>query len=189
MPLFQSFKKIFSSSNFFNLGDEIVSYFLNIKKLETGICILNFEQLPNKVVEVKCDLIDRRNGEVFITRSFAKTDVLVKDLPEYIAKSLNNEKKSSTIKLQADDIEALFSLSNYEKLDNCRWFKLLDNLKENDVAQFELHDYVFYTLVKCMDSEGKITSLIRIGVINEIPQKIYDAVYPFKSKKLSVEDC
>ena len=189
MPLFQSFKKIFSSSNFFALGDEIVSYILNIKNLETGFCIINLNELTNKVVEVKCDLIDRRKGEVFITKSFAKADILVKDLPLYIATSLNNDEKQSTIKLQADDIETLFTLANVEKMDNCRWFKLLDTLKENNIYQFELQDHIFFTLLKCMDTDGKTIVSKRIGLISEMPQKIYDAIYPFKSTKLKLEDC
>lgn len=60
--LFKSFKKIFSSSNFFDLGDEIVSYIQNV---ETGICIVNFKEVSEKLFEVKCDLIDRTNANIY----------------------------------------------------------------------------------------------------------------------------
>lgn len=63
--LFKSFKKIFSSSNFFDLGDEIVSYIQNIQNVETGICIVNFKEVSEKLFEVKCDLIDRTNANIY----------------------------------------------------------------------------------------------------------------------------
>lgn len=50
--------------------------------------------------------------------------------------------------------------------------------------RFELEDWVFYTILYCLDDNNKITSSKRIGIISEIPQKVFDAVYPFKSVQL-----
>ena len=41
---------------------------------------------------------------IYITESFTKVDVLSKDLPQYIATSLSNNKENTSIKLQAEDI-------------------------------------------------------------------------------------
>lgn len=186
--LFKSLKKIFSSSNFFDLGDDIVSYIQDIKDIETGICIIKFEKVSENLFEIKCDLIDRTSGEVYIRESFVKFDILSKDLPQYIATSLSNNKENTFIKLQAEDIERLAESIEFEKLKNCRWFELLNYLRENKVNRFELEDRVFYTILYCLDDNNKIISSKRIGIISEIPQKVFDAVYPFKSVQLKTED-
>ena len=63
---------------------------------------------------------------IYITESFTKVDVLSKDLPQYIATSLSNNKENTSIKLQAEDIERLAESIEFEKLKNCRWFELLN---------------------------------------------------------------
>lgn len=186
--LFKSLKKIFSSSNFFDLGDDIVSYIQDIKDIETGICIIKFEKVSENLFEIKCDLIDRTSGEVYIRESFVKFDILSKDLPQYIVYLLLNSKENVSIKLQSEDIEKLADLVGIEKLKNCRWFNLLDYLRENKVCKFELEDRVFYTLLNCMDGNNNLMFSKRIGIISEIPQKVFDAVYPFKSVQLKTED-
>ena len=186
--LFKSFKKIFSSSNFFDLGDDIVSYIQDIKDIETGICIINFEKISENLFEIKCDLIDRTSGEVYIRESFIKLDILSKDLPQHIVNSLLDSKENVSIKLQSEDIEKLADSVEVEKLKNCRWFNLLDYLRGNKVNKFELEDRAFYTLLNCVDDNNNVAFSRRIGIISEIPQKVFDAVYPFKSIQLNIED-
>lgn len=186
--LFKLFKKIFSSSYFYDLGDEIVSYIQDIKNIETAICIINFENVSGNRFEIQCDLIDRTNGEVYIRKSFTKVYVLLKDLPQHISALLSNNEDNTAIKLQAEDIERLAESVEIEKFKNCRWFELLNYLRENKVNRFELEDRVFYTILYCLDDNNKITSSKRIGIISEIPQKVFDAVYPFKSVQLKTED-
>ncbi len=186
--LFKTFKKIFSSSNFFDLGDEIVSYIQDIKNIETGICIINFENISGNIFEIKCDLIDRTNGEVYIRKSFTKVDILSKDLPQHIAALLSNNEDNISIKLQSEDIERLAESVEIEKLKNCRWFDLLNYLRQNKVKKIELEDSVFYTVLNCLDDNNKVVSSKRIGIISEIPQKVFDAVYPFKSVQINTED-
>lgn len=186
--LFKSFKKIFSSSNFYDLGDEIVSYIQDIKNIETAICIINFENVSGNIFEIQCDLIDRTNGEVYIRKSFTKVDILLKDLPQHISALLSNNEDNTAIKLQAEDIERLAESVEIEKLKNSRWFDLLNYLKQNNVKKFELEDRVFYTVINCLDDNNKTISSKRIGIISEMPQKVFDTVYPFKSVQINTED-
>lgn len=187
--LFNKLKKVFSSSTFCDMSDEIVNYIKGVKNIESCICAISFEEVEKGIVEVNCDLIEKTNGEVFITKSFIKSDVVSKDLPQYIIESLACNDNKFVIKLQSEDLSRIAQSLNAQKLDKNRWFDLVQYVKNNKINKFELKDNVFYTVLNLLDNEDNITATNRIAVINEMPQKFFDAVYPFKSVLINIEEC
>ncbi len=187
--LFSKLKEVFSSSTFCDMSDVIVNYIKGVKNIESCICTISFEEVEKGIVEVKCDLIEKTNGEVFITRSFKKSDVLSKNLPQYILDSLAYNDNKFGIKLQTEDISKIAKSLNAKKLDKKRWFDIVQYVRKNNIDKFELEDNVFYTVLNLLDNEGNITETNRIAVINEMPRKYFDLVYPFKSVQISTEEC
>ena len=110
-------------------------------------------------------------------------------MPQYIIESLACNDNKFVIKLQSEDLSRIAQSLNAQKLDKNRWFDLVQYVKNNKINKFELKDNVFYTVLNLLDNEDNITATNRIAVINEMPQKFFDAVYPFKSVLINIEEC
>ena len=187
--LFNKLKNVFSSSVFCDISEEIVNYIKGVKDIESCICIISFKEVQKDIVEVCCDLVEKTNEDVFINKQFIKADVLSKYLPQYIVDSLACDDNKFVIKLISEDLFKIAKSLDAEKLDKNRWFDLVKYVRDNNIDNFELEDDVFYTVLTLFDYNGNVIASNRIAVINEMPQKYFESLYPFKSIRISVEEC
>lgn len=186
--LVKRFVRMLSSSNFIDMGDEMMFDIQKIKNIRTGIIVMNFEDKGQDIFEIKCSLVYNVSGSPSINEEFNSTYIHVKDLPKYIGELISMENGNNILKISEEDIENISATINVPKQGNCRWANVIDIVKDKKSNNFELQDMVFFTILNCFDDGNNIVFSKRIGVISEMPQKVYDAVYPFKKVVLKIED-
>ncbi len=186
--IFKQLTRILSSSNFLDMGDEMIREIQKIDDIETGFVLMNF--LPNSKIsfEIKCDLYYHSKGQAFKRNNFEGTLIDINDLPKSISENMTSSNECNTLKISQEDIEKLAESIEIQTKGKIRWAELIAEVRTNNCNKFELEDRVFYTLFTCFDDNDNIVSQKRYGIINEVPQKVYAAVYPFKSETFKAED-
>lgn len=188
--IFKQLTRIFSSSNFMDMGDEMIREIQKTQNIDKGLILMKFllKSKDKDIFNIKCDFVYNSCGKPYIIEEFESTYINIVDLPKYIGEIISCENESNSLKISEEDIERLAESIEVQSKGKIRWAELIAEVRANNCNKFELEDRVFYTLFTCFDDNDNIVSQKRYGIINELPQKVYEAVYPFKSSVFNPSD-
>ncbi|MEE0991644.1 MAG: hypothetical protein UH542_01545 [Bacteroidales bacterium] len=172
------------------MGDEMIREIQKTQNIDTGLILMKFlsKSKDKDIFEIKCDFVYNSGGKPYIIEEFESTYINIVDLPKYIGEIMSCENETNSLKISEEDIERLAESIEVQSKGKIRWADLISEVRANNCEKFELEDRVFYTLFTCFDDNDNVVSQKRYGIINELPQKVYEAVYPFKSETFKAED-
>ncbi|MDO5342018.1 MAG: hypothetical protein Q4F69_06160 [Bacteroidia bacterium] len=189
MPLFKHSGDILSGLNemlpkeFYTLGDGILNYIEKKQDVENAIVIIHFQNvIAKKIIKVSCDIIYKQNGIPFQQKSFIETIVSAYELPQYIYEGIRKEQIES-IKLNSYDLEFIFEEKKYSIEKSRNWNDIIKSCLPY-TKRVVLSDRVLYTIIDCYNERGDKISVMRFGVIDELPDDISRTLYPGKSREV-----
>ena len=189
MPLFKhshdilSGLKEMSPKEFYALGEDILNYLENKHDVENAIVIIHFQNIiAKKIIKVLCDIVFKQNGVPYQQKSFIETVVSSFEIPKYIYEGIRNEQIES-IKLTSEDLEFIFHEKNFPLNKNGNWNDFIKSCFPY-TRRIVLSDRVIYTLVECYNEKGDKISVIKYGVIDELPDNISKTLYPGLSSEV-----
>ena len=115
--IFKQLTRIFSSSNFMDMGDEMIREIQKTQNIDTGLILMKFlsKSKDKDIFEIKCDFVYNSGGKPYIIEEFESTYINIVDLPKYIGEIMSCENETNSLKISEEDIERLNPLFKDEK--------------------------------------------------------------------------
>ncbi len=171
---------------FYNTRNRILDYIASRTNIRTAHIEL-FVRKTGSTYECSYDLyFPNQQGIIMKNEAFFIANISsVGYIPQYIIDEVDKN-GSAEIDFSKEDLEVLYNEKEIEIQSEVSYDTLHKELVDNVYNKIVLIDRVYYTRVECYDTTGKITGIVHIANMTNIPDNIKNSLYPCKSCEVNL---